>query len=109
MTETQTPCPTCRLPMGMRKSPHLAPVCGNRRCDQFGLRSPAPLFEVPNLDGMDAADLADAETVFNRLAAVAGYKALAMRHRAAGDIEAARSHEACAEAQYRKLPQWAKW
>ncbi len=68
-----------------------------------------PLFDVPNFDAMTEAELRAAETVLNRLAAYAGYKALAMGIRTRGDIEAAQSYERCADAQYAKLPQWAKW
>ena len=67
--------------------------------------------EVPNLDGfsVDWEDLAALEVLFNRLAAYAGYRAMAMRLRGQGDVEAALSHERCADEQYRKLPSWAKW
>ncbi len=66
-------------------------------------------FDVPNLDAMEAKELEALEKVFNRLGAVAGYMALARRSRRAGDTEQAQGYERCAEAQYQKLPHWAKW
>jgi hypothetical protein len=67
--------------------------------------------EVPNLDGLstDPGDLFAAALVFGRLAAYADHKGRAMELRAAGDIPAALSFERAAEAQYAKLPSWAKW
>lgn len=66
---------------------------------------------IPNLTDLsiDPADLDAAEVIFSRLSAYCGHKASAMRYRLAGDIEAALSHERCADAQYRKLPDWARW
>lgn len=66
-------------------------------------------FDVPNLDAMEADELIALEKVFYRLGAVAGYMALARRARLAGDIEQAQGYDRCADAQYRKLPDWARW
>jgi len=64
-----------------------------------------------NLDSLstDARELEEASAVFSRLACYADHKARAMRLRGAGDIPAAQSFERAAQAQYDKLPGWAKW
>ena len=69
------------------------------------------LFEVPNLDGLsiNPADLYTAASVFGQLAAYAGHKADAMKHRMAGDIECATAHEKNCDRIYRQLPEWARW
>lgn len=65
--------------------------------------------EVPNLDGLDVADLRRLEAVFGLLACYAGHKADGGSYRLAGDIEAALAAERCAESAFRKLPTWARW
>jgi hypothetical protein len=69
------------------------------------------LFEVPNLDCLsaDPGDLLHAAAVLSLLAAYAEHTGRAMELRAAGDVDAALSFERCAQASYRRLPQWARW
>ncbi len=70
-----------------------------------------PLFEVPNLDGLsvDPDELLGASHVFYVLHEYARCKAGAMRHRVAGDINAARYLEAECDRLYNILPKWARW
>lgn len=69
------------------------------------------LFEPINLDALsiDPKDLHLASSVLGRWAAYADHKARAMELRAAGDLEAALSFERSCAAQYKQLPDWAKW
>jgi hypothetical protein len=67
--------------------------------------------EVPNLDGFstEVEDYDALVLLYMRLMQYAGWKADAMRLRAAGDIPAALEYERLADSTYRKLPDWAKW
>ena len=69
------------------------------------------LFESPNLDclSIDPDDLREAANVLHALAQYARRKAEAMEHRLAGNVNVALILEAQLDAQYRKLPEWARW
>ena len=67
-------------------------------------------FDVPNLDGIDDPEtLGQYETLYARLAAIAGHLKTARQMRLKGDIEAALASERCADDQYQQLPGWARW
>jgi hypothetical protein len=67
-------------------------------------------YDPMNLDDfIDPVDLDTLSKVYGLLAAYAHAKATAMRHRLAGDTDAANATEASAENTYKRLPEWAKW
>lgn len=68
------------------------------------------VFKPVNLDGFASrAELLKLARVFYWLGMYAEDIAQAMRLRADGDIEAARSYEDAANRTYNKLPMWACW
>ena len=68
------------------------------------------VYEPCNLDGFgERAELLMLARVYGYLACYAEDKAKAMDLRTQGDIDAALHYERAAEANYKRLPEWARW
>ena len=66
-------------------------------------------FDVPNLDGLDAADLAALRDVFRLLGAYADDRRRAMEYRERGQVQTAINNEQLMQGLYDRLPEWARW
>jgi hypothetical protein len=90
---------------------HGFPVYCGSECIRRDFGGGEPLFDAPNLDGLsiDPADLDRAADVFRLLASYAQAKAQAMRLRLAGDVNQAVAMERYCDAEYKRLPEWARW
>lgn len=62
-----------------------------------------------NMDGLTPQDLIEVAQLYRTLNAYAEHKLAAMGNRSLGNIKAAIQYERFCEANYAKLPAWAKW
>lgn len=68
-----------------------------------------PLFDVPNLDGLNDDELAAFEQIAARLARIARFMRLSRIHALAGTMDRARMYQFRADNEYNRLPQQYRW